>query len=156
MKFSFVVFAVLPFVAVGNGTPIGGNVDDVSVANNSSAVENSNHIQCHEAGQKRTLLDYVNDNIASLKGYNDADNKCLAPKHTECWRVACQWCSAIFVCNHNDYDINPSCGRVADLAQDIVNQCHTHPKHNAFHYAEGRQDVDGENWSVRVADSDCC
>ncbi|KAI1849189.1 hypothetical protein JX266_005150 [Neoarthrinium moseri] len=72
----------------------------------------------------------------------------------QCNRVACQWRSAIYVCNDNDFPVSPECNYVADLAQIIFDKCRN-PRKERHHEVHGFANEGHQNWSVVVADGDC-
>ncbi|KAK6081083.1 hypothetical protein SCUP515_14003 [Seiridium cupressi] len=77
------------------------------------------------------------------------------PDHRPCERVACQWNSAVYVCNDNYYKVSPACDLVADYAQAIVDACTSgQPNWKQGQTVQG-QLFDTDNWNIVVAAGDC-
>jgi hypothetical protein len=80
-----------------------------------------------------------------------------------CARISCSWTDAIWLCNDNDYYIQPSCKYLADYAGNIIGKCQNVQQRGCKscaiggynHYVNGQQ-FDTDHYNVIVSrEIDC-
>lgn len=101
---------------------------------------------------------WLNDGISYLKKHGGTCNSPANSGANGCTRVSCENDSAIFLCNDNNYAINPPCSDVADMTTNIMKSC-VRSTQNAW-VITGQQfyygDAEGANgYNVIVRDSSC-
>jgi len=83
--------------------------------------------------------------------YLNGQGRCSVNAKT-CARVSCSWDSAIYLCNDNDYYIEPACPYIASYAADIINTCQ-------YYYAKRwvvtGQEFDSDGYNVVVRGDSC-
>ncbi|KAF3913908.1 hypothetical protein ABW21_db0205082 [Orbilia brochopaga] len=83
------------------------------------------------------------ENINHLRGIGEAG--CGAGPRS-CSRIACNWSSAIFLCNDNDHPVNVQCRYLAEGAAELYDHC------SRRDFKGQRFDSDNFNIVVRAAD----
>jgi hypothetical protein len=105
---------------------------------------------CNIPDYRGASRDRTQSNIEYLQRHGGECGAAAGPKI--CTRVACQYSSAIFVCNDNDHAVGPHCSDVVDLAQDILNSCTYRNGRN--HETQG-QEFNTDGWNVVIGQQHC-
>lgn len=72
---------------------------------------------------RRAFVGWIKGGISYLQ----KRDLCIAPAHT-CIRISCDLSSGIWLCNDNDYEIQPKCDYIASYAQDLLDHCSNGPR----------------------------
>ncbi|KAH6681849.1 hypothetical protein B0J14DRAFT_680008 [Halenospora varia] len=94
----------------------------------------------------------IREGINYLRGLNGV---CWVDR-IHCTRISCSYDAGIYLCNDNDYPIQPSCTYLASYADDIANACVTYHKFfNGIRRYTCGQFFDTDNYNVCVHGDEC-
>jgi hypothetical protein len=101
---------------------------------------------------QNTGMEYINAGIYYLTNLNGRLG--MPPK--SCSRISCSYNSAIYLCNDNDYHIEPASAYIASYAKDLVDLCTTgsFDKFPKYRYTGG-QEFGNDGYNVIVKHDNC-